>query len=698
MNFAFKFFLNVVLLIAISSTQLFSQFKTKTDSTLLKIYAIKNDSVKKERLLTYGEVLIARKDKNAETFINQLEQSYLAKSEMVFLGKLYSRFGFSYITVANYPNAFPLYLKALSIYETVNDPIQKVRVYQDMMWIQLQLEDYQTAKDYLNKALKLATQENLKAKQAEIYNFYGILFDSQNKYEEAIVNYRKALYLNKEFGNVYNEISTLSNLAISLRRTKQLKESLQLLLKVDSIAKKINQLYYLQSSAQNLAELTFEMKDYDLAEKYILDAIKYKGSNEYVLKRGLFQNLENIYKQKNDYKKATQYADSLIELNVNVFEQNKISDLRNLQAKYDLALKDKLNSEQKILSIKQANDIENYKRIVASKNQQQKIGELNLSLEREKASINKTLQEEKLLKNRLLAKKDSVSASNRLIQEQYKSATIKKINYYLLGALICFTFLLLLLWNLFSENKKLNRTITNQKNELIKSNADKDKIFSIIGHDLRSPFNTLQSFTYLLDDEGLNQESLKIYGKQLRGVISKTSILLDNILNWANSQINGYTPVIEERPIKEIIDFEIDNLLEEAGNKHIEVLNNIKQDYTIYTDYNMISIIIRNILSNAIKFTRESGKIIFDAYLENGKVILIIQDNGIGVSDDIKHQFNDSLNQLSFTSSKGTLNEAGTGIGLFLVKNFAQILNIKISVHNLNANEGTIFKLELLHQ
>jgi signal transduction histidine kinase len=528
-----------------------------------------------------------------------------------------------------------------------------------------------------------------------VYNFFGILYDSQSQFTKAIANYKKALALIGGESNIYNQISTFTNLGIALRRSKNYEESLKNLLVADTLSKKVNHVYYLQASAQNLAELTYEMKNYDLAERYILEALKHKKSEELVLKRGLFENLREIYVQKEDYKLALSYGDSLIKINARVFNVNKIKDLRDLEARYEMSLKNKINSEQRFLNLKQATEIENYKGIVEYKNQQQRIANLNFKLEKEKALTNKILQEKLLLKNNLLSEKDKTIAADMLAQEQFKFSSIKKLNNFLLAFLIAFITMFFSLLYLLSKNKKLNTIITRQKNELFKINTDKDKIFSIIGHDLRAPFNTLKSFTYLLEEDHINQENLKIYSKQLRGVISKTSILLDNVLNWSHSQINGYSPKLMDHSIKEIVDLEIDNLIEEAANKNIEVINHINEDYIIYTDYNMLTIIIRNLLSNALKFTREDGKIIFDAYLDNNKIILSVEDNGIGISDKIKIQFNDNQNQLSFDSSKGTLNETGTGLGLFLVKNFASLLKMKIWVNRIEPDEGTVFKLEL---
>jgi tetratricopeptide (TPR) repeat protein len=501
-----------------------------TDTTYNQINKIKSDSLRKEKLIAYAEKQVVNKAKNASLLISELGNQALKTKDLSFLGNIYSRIGFSYISLGDYSNALPYYLKAVKVYDQVDEPIKKIRVYQDMMWIQLQLKDYDAAKKYLDIALEIAVDKKIKSKEAEVYNFFGILFDSQKLYKEAISSYRKALEINKSYGNKYNEISTLTNLGISLRRSKLYNESLIELEKAQILSKEINNPYYKQASVQNLAELTFEMKQFDLAEKYIIEALSYQKSNEFVLKRGLFENLIKIFKQKRDFEKALQFSDSLLVLNSKVFDQNKVAELRNLQAKFNSSLKDKQNELQQIANLKQANDIERYKNMIELAERQQKIDELKLKFQQQQAINSSKYQANIIQRNNLLAKKDADIASSKLAEESLKVKSIRNGQIILVGVIsVTFVFMIIQFVS-YQKNKSLNQIITQQKNQLELINSDKDKIFSIIGHDLRSPFNTLKSFTNLIDDEYVNEENIKKYGHELKNILSRTTILLDNLL------------------------------------------------------------------------------------------------------------------------------------------------------------------------
>jgi tetratricopeptide (TPR) repeat protein/anti-sigma regulatory factor (Ser/Thr protein kinase) len=687
--------LKIIFILAICYVKTSSAEVLFVDTTYNSINKITIDSLRKEKLIAYVENQIVNKTANASILITETENEALKKNDLVFLGQMYSRFGFSYISTGDYSNAFPIYLKAVKIYDQVDDPLRKIRVYQDMMWIQLQLKDYDAAKKYLNIALTLAINRNIKSKEAEIYNFFGILYDSQKQYKEAISSYRKALVLNKNYGNKYNEISTLTNLGISLRRSKQYSESLIELEKVNLLSKEINNPYYKQASVQNLAELTFEMKNFDLAEKYILEALAYQKSNEFVLKRGLFENLSKIYKQKRDFEKALKYADSLIVLNSKVFDQNKVAELRNLQAKYDLSLKEKQNEQQQITNLKQSNDIERYKNMIELAAKQQKLDELNLSFQKKQTLITSRYQTSIIQRNKLLAKKDSALASRKLYTESLKLKSIKNGQMVLLGIICVFFIFMVIQYHSYQKNKKLNQIIIEQKNELEEINADKDKIFSIIGHDLRSPFNTLRSFTHLIDDEYVSKENINEYSKELKKVLSRTTILLDNLLYWSNSQMQGYKAQIENLAVDKLIDTEINNLASEATAKNIKVVNNVSADLMIPSDANMLGVIFRNFLSNAIKFSNCNGLIEFNVKLLENQLLVKISDHGVGMSQDLIRQFNAQKIEFASESNFGTNSEKGTGLGLFLIKNFVKLLNADVNVNSPKDNQGTTFNLLL---
>ena len=200
--------------------------------------------------------------------------------------------------------------------------------------------------------------------------------------------------------------------------------------------------------------------------------------------------------------------------------------------------------------------------------------------------------------------------------------------------------------------------------------ATKDKLFSIISHDLRGPIGSFMQVIELLTSDVLItpdvQDSLL---HELKDMSKNTFYLLENLLNWSRSQRSEiiYNPrtIIVNDLIKENIAL----LSNTAGQKSIQIQFEEKTNYTAYADYDMINLVIRNILTNGIKFTRVGGLIVICISPQNGLIEVELADNGVGMSKDVADKlFTDN----QFHSTYGTSNEKGTGLGLVLCKDFVK--------------------------
>ncbi|MDZ7765695.1 MAG: HAMP domain-containing sensor histidine kinase [Melioribacteraceae bacterium] len=225
----------------------------------------------------------------------------------------------------------------------------------------------------------------------------------------------------------------------------------------------------------------------------------------------------------------------------------------------------------------------------------------------------------------------------------------------------------------------------NSPDELQKSNDSKDKLFSILSHDLRNPFFTLQGYIQLLKDESLDEDDKKKCINDLETTANSTYALLENLLNLSAARrgMIEYNP--EKFNIRELADQVISNLKPQLDKKYINVENKI-EDKEIFADSNMIEIILRNLLSNAIKYSTNNGKIYLSSKT-NHSFYISVKDNGIGMNEEIqKNLFKSDFLQ----SQRGTAGEKGTGIGLSLCKEFIDNHNGEIKVKS-KLDEGTEF-------
>ena len=233
-----------------------------------------------------------------------------------------------------------------------------------------------------------------------------------------------------------------------------------------------------------------------------------------------------------------------------------------------------------------------------------------------------------------------------------------------------------------TERKKTENSLK----ELI---ATRDKLFSIIAHDLRSPFNSIIGFSELLKENSndILLEDSEQYIKIINSAAKNTLILLDNLLNWAKSQ-TGQLSFNPEKILFSEVAQEIITLSKSiAKSKNIALECSCTDNLEIFVDVNMLNTVLRNLISNAIKFTNVGGHVKVNAALKQDHVEITISDNGIGIP---KEKCNELFSIASNTTTPGTADENGSGLGLVLCKEFIQKNNGDIWVES-EENKGSNF-------
>jgi signal transduction histidine kinase len=222
----------------------------------------------------------------------------------------------------------------------------------------------------------------------------------------------------------------------------------------------------------------------------------------------------------------------------------------------------------------------------------------------------------------------------------------------------------------------------NQRNEeLQEANATKDKFFNIIAHDLKSPFSSILGFTDLLiqNIEKYDHARIKQFITSINESGKNTYKLIENLLEWARSQQDKIPFKPTQNNLYYLIYEPYMLVIGSASNKKITIDLEVDKEIELVADSEMMKTIIRNVVSNAIKYTPENGKITISGTQVNDEVIINITDTGVGMSDQIKH----SLFKIGETQSMiGTNGENGTGFGLLLCKEFVEKHRGKIKVES----------------
>lgn len=224
--------------------------------------------------------------------------------------------------------------------------------------------------------------------------------------------------------------------------------------------------------------------------------------------------------------------------------------------------------------------------------------------------------------------------------------------------------------------------------ELRNLNATKDKLFSIISHDLRAPFLTLVGLSDMLRNQpdDAEPEETQNLARIINEAAKSCQDMLENLLQWSRIQTNRIKPEPAKLALREVADYGIKLLAGSAAEKKMRIINEIEQDKAVFADKNVLISIIQNLLSNAIKFTPEGGKVFISAENRDNLVHIGIRDTGIGMSET---QLRGLFDINSTETTLGTNGEKGTGLGLILIKDLVERSGGSVTVSS-EQGKGTL--------
>ena len=243
------------------------------------------------------------------------------------------------------------------------------------------------------------------------------------------------------------------------------------------------------------------------------------------------------------------------------------------------------------------------------------------------------------------------------------------------------------------EIASANSQLYKSEAELKKLNAAKDKFFSIIAHDLKSPFTSLIGLSdFILEDiDGLSKDEIRLFSSKINKSAKSVFALLENLLQWSRVQTGRmeYNPTAFD--LYEMIEQNVSLLLGNAVRKDIDLVSEISLNTKVYADLNMINSVVQNLISNAIKFTPNGGKIKVSSKVSNHAIEIIVKDDGLGIDpENIEKLFKIDVHH----TTAGTDNEKGTGLGLVLCKELINMNGGDISVES-EIGKGSSFKFTI---
>lgn len=663
--------------LAINISFLASAQKLKLDSLLaIPEKSIEDDSVKTKHFI---KIFVAYNkipdfEKLAEYGQKALETSKNLKNSNIHLN-VYERLGMCYHGNSRFLEAEKLYLKGIEqAIERKNKP-KEANFYLNLSALYSTISDYSKALGATEKAIEMYKQEGLKDDLYSCYMNIGNIYLYLNQPLKAIeyINKANQAFVLSENGINYGVYSANLNLAES----------------------------YMKCNLDELKQLNIpKNQQSNLAFKHLNEALKVaKAMNDEGLIGTIYMQKAELYDQINDEKNAWLNYNLALEITEKRNIDENLSDLYLSLGLHHLKKQNYQDSKsfltKSLVLSQKINLLENQKEALKKLSVvEERLGNYQSALARQREFV---LVKDKIIdqeKEKEITRKQ-MKLDFEIKEGEYKSKQDfdQKIKLILGISASVLLVLAILVYLNQQKTKRLNDVISKQKIELEQLGMVKDKMFSLVSHDMRTPVNALISFITLLENRQISQEKLGLYAAELKNQLTSTTSLMENMLSWAASQMQGYKPILQSQNVFQIVNVVIENIRNQAELKGIVINNRISETSTALVDTDMLSLILRNLLANAIKFSHKNGKIEVSAFEENNAIKLAIKDTGKGISFEKLQQINDPKNQL-IESSMGSQNEKGTGMGLMLSKTFAKLINGQLTAQS-NENEGSIFTLEL---
>ncbi|MFY8022034.1 MAG: tetratricopeptide repeat-containing sensor histidine kinase [Bacteroidia bacterium] len=577
-----------------------------------------------------GESLIALSFYNKSLFIREsIKDSLGIASSFNNIANLKLRFGY-------YAEGRFLLLQAIRMKQENFDTISVARSFVNLSNIYVSESNFNKSIQCLKQAEKWLEYTHSESEKFSILTNLGATYYYQNDLVNAKREFEKSLENAIQSKNLNNEIIACNNLGEVENLLGNYSKAEYYFFNSLKLCKKVKDLEGEASSNIGCAEVYKNKNDLQTSIRYLIKGIEISEANQFKpILVSAYTNLYNAYKEIGDFKKATE-----------IFEKIDV-------------IEDKLmieNSEEKIKNL-----------------------EFEHRLSQKQSQINQ-LEKEKELAN-------IISVRNTLI--------MGLLVFFILGISIIL-FLVIrsrkakIADNLIISKQALELNI--QTNQLKKLNDIKDKTFSILSHDLKSPLVSLQQTLYLLDENQIDKEEFLFIKDSLIEKFSNLNHLLENLLNWSKARISGeFNSKPDYINIYQILNQNIQLFKPQWESKGIKILFEIEENQLIYADHPQIDMVIRNIFNNAIKFSFTGGTIrIYSKIVEN-KFKLFIHDFGTGMNAKEVEQ----INQGNLGPSKlGTSGEKGTGIGLMISRDFVIENKGNLSISS-DANSGTCVCIEL---
>lgn len=564
----------------------------------------------------------------------------------------------------------------------------------------IKIKSFEKAKVHVLKAYQIADSLNIETEKGYALNNLGEIYHLSGKLDSAILPLSRAIEIFKSKNNLTGLAYAYNQMGMAQRSLGNYSEAYKYHSLAHEIREELHLPVYAVSALQNMGIDLLDGGNYTEARKYfdMMDVTQLKNVPDLTVPYRLnligktYQGENNIQSAIKYYKEALRLADSL---NFHTDKRDAarlLSDIYNTEKNFQQALKYYNIFKAEDDSVKSSDVIEEYRELEMKRLFDEKYQYLEYKMQQDIDNQNLKLYWNRVLIYTfvgfsivllilviiLILNFRTIARKNKLLLFQKEAIETKNSELQAQNVQIL-------------EQKE---AIIHQRDELEVANATKDKFFSIIAHDLRGPVGNLTTFINLILEsyqDKIQMNLMDIFGV-LNASAQQTYTLLENLLTWSQSQSGTipYNPVLNS--LCSLTENSIELFKQKAEEKKIKLNNQLSTELVTYFDTHMIDTVLRNLLSNALKFTPENGEITISGAIKGDIIEVSFQDTGIGMSEkeldqlfriDVKHK-----------TKEGTNGEKGSGLGLILCKEFIEKHGGHITVVS-EPGKGSKFKFTL---
>lgn len=567
--------------------------------------------------------------------------------------------------------------------------------------------------DVMNYSLEKSLEYALRAKEiadsagnaylrAEALNRLGTVYYTYNHYQKAMRNFQESFSLRMSLNDSAGMAASLVNMGVLYHQMENYEKAIELTLRALELRKALGDNEKMGAILNNLFVYYTLRGEYQTAMDYGLKALKlYSKLNDGAGMSDIYVNMGELYYKQGNlkrafdyYKKAKQHAENLHDpsriININNSMITAYLDEKNFKSA-GILIRENIPLAEKYEELEGLELL--YEQIIRYNSLQgdfKNAVEYQLKLQAIQDSLKVRRQKDQILAQQARFEAELADQELRIIRQQkeYEELMTASNKKGILRAslLILFLFALSLViygfFRTYSSNEKMLKEKTDQliaTNKSLKESEEylqqtitaRDKFFSIIAHDIINPFQPLLGLSELLvtDLDKLSDQEIRKYSELIHQSASRIYRLLEDLFHWSRSQTDKLPYKPRFVSVNKIIQEELLNCKDQARQKKIKLIFEPEHSVDAYADPDLLKATLRNLLSNAIKFTPEKGNVKVQVKQSDNNIWISVIDNGVGIPES---RIGNLFRVETLTTTKGTANEEGTGLGLLLCKEFVE--------------------------